>query len=104
MSNWSPKPLRPEDPNPLFNINDETYVVKAQNAMEVQRSMDGSPHTKLRPSNISPKGESLYIQGEPETVSKAVDPAWDPDAVVKSFLAKGSVPDFAEEDEEKANT
>ena len=92
MSNWNPKPLRPADPNPLFQMGDETYVVKGQSAIQRQRAADGTPHTKCRPSALSAPDYALYLEdgkiqkSEPAPVAKALDP----DLVVKSFL-KGMV-------------
>jgi hypothetical protein len=105
MSNWNPKPLRPQDPNPLFKMGDDYTVRKSLSPIEKQRIQDGTPHTKtgrtrLKPGNVEPiDGPELYLH---KSVKKEdAPPPPDPDEVVKSFLAKGPEAEPCEEDEKK---
>lgn len=90
----SPKPLRKSDPNPLFTEGNDDYIVKAANAMERQRTADGSQHSMSRPSSVEPTGydESLYlgedkINKSDKSVSAQMDrDDIDADEVVKSWL------------------
>jgi len=90
----SPKPLRKSDPNPLFTEGNDDYIVKAANAMERQRTADGSQHSMNRPSSVEPTGydESLYlgedkINKSDKSVSAQMDrDDIDADEVVKSWL------------------
>jgi len=90
----SPKPLRKSDPSPLFTEADDGYVVKAANAMERQRTADGSLHSMSRPSSVAPTGydESLFLDGDKidksdKSVSAQMDKDdIDADEVVKSWL------------------
>lgn len=84
----SPKPLRMADPNPLFPMVDEGYVVKSLSPMERQRRLDGTQHTMMRPSTLEPKGIDLYLSGDkidksiPIVEAKSLDAA----AIIKSFM------------------
>ena len=94
MKHWNPKPLRPESNNSLFVLEDENYkVVKSETAIQRQRRLDGTPHTKLRPSRLSAGHAPVYLESdklnkssEKEKASSA--PNVDPDAVVKAFLSE----------------
>lgn len=88
MRNWSPKPLRPADPNPLFKENkDESYVVKALTPIQQQRREDGTPHTVGGRTKLGPE-EHFYLSADKLNKSKEAPakPKLDPDAIVKSFL------------------
>lgn len=105
MSNWHPKPLRPADPNPLFQMDtDAGYVVKSQTPIQRQRELDGTPHTKMRPSPLHAPDYALFLEDSKLNKSESAqppvktDPPLNPDMVVKSFMAKGVV----DEDEESA--
>lgn len=103
MSNWNPKPLRPEDPNPLFGMNEEFTVKGEPSPVEKQRIADGTPHTKGGPTRLRPglvaqddSGPELYLGKSVNSISDTddepeahMDKSVDPDAVVKSFLSKG---------------
>jgi hypothetical protein len=90
----SPKPLRKSDPNPLFKEGDDAYVIKAANAMERQRTADGSLHSMNRPSAVEPTGydESLYLgEDKIDKSTKSVSAQMeqddiDADEIVKSWL------------------
>jgi len=95
MSNWSPKPVRPEDPNPLFQMNEEYTVKKSLSPIEHQRLADGTPHTvpgptRLHPGNVEPVHESPELYLEQMEKSDPPAPKLDADLIVKSFLEKGT--------------
>lgn len=102
MSYWSPKPLRPQDPNPLFQESkDDTYTVKGLSPIERQRRTDGTPYTvggrtALRPEETFYLSDDKIDKAQPSAPAKTLDP----DAVVKSFFEK-AVPDEDAEDSEK---
>lgn len=110
--NWHPKPLRPQDPNPLFQ-KDEGFIIKKSADMtpiQRQRLQDGSQHTRGSqyrvPVGRLPQigGPELYLEGVEKSV-KDKAPRLDPDAVVKSFLSKSKVEieiENEDEDTEKA--
>jgi hypothetical protein len=110
MSNWNPKPLRPENKNPLFQMNEEWTVKKSLSPIEKQRLQDGTPHTAVRNQHMGPgktpgiDGPDLYV-GEVSKSSASPRKYLEPDDVVKSFLAKGAPgQDDADEDEEKSES
>jgi hypothetical protein len=110
MSNWHPKPLRPQDPNPLFDMDDESYVVKSMTPLQRQRAADGTLHSNKRRDGLAPPsvpnvdGETFYIQsdGAEEGVQKSRHPqeSIDVRAVLKAFFEKGEKP-YQDEEEEK---
>jgi len=90
----SPKPLRQSDPNPLFKEADSGYVIKGRTAIERQRDADGSGYSMTRPSSVEPKDYSLYVAADKVSKSKSIstDKEVDPDEVIKSYMAKASLP------------
>lgn len=102
MSNWNPKPKRPQDPNPLFKMDErEEYVVKGLTPIERQRRADGTPHTTGNRTRLVP-AESFYLEAEKLDKSQPPapkKPSLDPDAVVKSFLEKSRSGSAVEEED-----
>lgn len=98
MSNWNPKPLRPEDPNPLFKMVDEKPVIKSRTDMERQRDADGTPHTITGRTSLRPPGVRLFVQDDSVEKStkkqslnakeNAEEDAVDPEKIVKAYLAQ----------------
>ena len=88
MRFYNPKPLRPEDPNPLFKFCNDYEFEKELTPIQRQRRVDGTQHTKtgltkLNPGNVEP------VTGPKLELNKAVKPTKiDPDAVVKAFLER----------------
>lgn len=108
MSNWHPKPIRPQDPNPLFQ-KDEGFTVKKSadlSPIQQQRLQDGTQHTRGSqyrvPVGRLPQvgGPTLYL-GEVEKSVKDEAPAVNPDDVVKGFLSKGLEIEIEEDDDEE---
>lgn len=102
MSNWwHPKPLHKGDPSPLFSMDrDEEYVVKSENAIQRQRTADGTPHTKYSVNGLQAKDYTLYLEGSKVSKSKSVnkdEEDVDPDEVVKAYMGQ----DEKDEDAEK---
>lgn len=89
----SPKPLRGEDPNPLFKQNDGYTVRKSYSPIERQRMADGTQHSMHRPSAVEPKDYDLYIGADKVSKSKKKEEDKslnvkdrDPDEVIKAFM------------------
>ena len=96
MSNWNPKPLRPNSDNPIFSMEEEgAPVVKHLNPMQQQRREDGSPYTRHGASSLRPPGPQLRLD-DLDKISKArkeekvEEEELDVDEVIKSFLTSGS--------------
>lgn len=110
MSNWHPKPIRPHESNPIF-VEDKSFTIKKSSELtpiQRQRMLDGTQHTRGSqyriPVGSQPQvsGPMLYLGPPVEKSQTAGKTSLDPDAVVKSFLAKGYEPEEAEEETEKA--
>lgn len=104
MSNWHPKPRRPQDPNPLFQEDTGFTITKSadRTPLQKQRLEDGTPHTRGSqfrvPVGRLPQigGPELYLEGVEKSQKDGPAPI-DPDAVVKGFLGQDD-----DEDTEKA--
>ena len=93
----SPKPMRKSDPNPLFKEADSGYVIKGRTAIERQRDADGTGYSMTRPSSVEPKDYSLYVAADKvskstKSVSAQMEEDVNPDEVIKSYMAKASLP------------
>lgn len=97
MSNWAPKPLRSQDPQPLFKQDDSFTVTKSSSLTPLQRQrlQDGTPHTRGSQYRIEPGtapqigGPELYLGDVSK--SQAPEESIDADDIVKSFLSKGDI-------------
>ena len=92
MSNWSPKPMRPESKEQLFEMDDTVEVVKKSlTPMQRQRRKDGTPYTRGGATSLRPEGLALYL-GDDKVSKGSLDesgtsePVLDPTEVVKAYL------------------
>lgn len=111
---WSPKPLRPEAENPLFEMYEAPVVVKGMTPMQRQRHEDGTPHTRTGPTALRPADPEITLRSDlvkgslvakfderPKAIKQ--DPQ-DPISVVKSYLAKAAEVKPKEEDKVMAKS
>ena len=84
------KPAREPNTNGLFVMDEEmTIVKKGLTPIQRQRAIDGTPHTITGTMAIKPDEPELYLEGHrmSKSVKEDPKPAYDPDAVVKAYLA-----------------
>ncbi len=93
MSNWNPKPLRPEATDQLFPLVEGEPVIKHMNPMQQQRTQDGSQYTRHGVSSLVPPGPKLRLD-DFDKINKAQEEEvveeeeLDVDEVVKAFLGR----------------
>lgn len=64
MSNWNPKPLRPQPKNPLFPLVEGETIIKSETPIEVQRRKDGTPITRMGAMAVQPPDPVVFLKSD----------------------------------------